>query len=376
MKIRILIALMVSNAFCNQMVDDVLFKLQKKAPYTVENTEETTEYTLKDIKWNDKSTPLSISLLGNNTLNTDRVVFLLAAGNSGLEFFTNETVSLAHFYRENGYFVVTITPRVDNVDSVTKKLRRWGINRRVKDANKVIKRVRKVIDLDYTVMGFSYGGFTALSYSAEHPHERLIETHVLGIDSYDDSISVALANGLYNDAIDSIDAGVYVDYGTAGLKDSVLGAATYPDLDSGEPRGDGTNFTLGALLTVALIYPDPADPFLNANASGFWNYNPDPLLDTYGFDHFDVNTLAEGASKFGSALIPYALVRDFYSLDAVDLEAITSKVIYVNAELGYGDYQYWCDVIEDCSKEIVPSYGHIDLILGRNAFEAWEYFAD
>lgn len=357
--ILLLTSLSIGNGV--NMIEDVLDKLDNKAPYTLLNTDSTADYTLKHVEWNDKETPLSISLLGNtDNIFTDKMVFLLAANNVGLEFETNAVETMSHSYRKAGYLVISITPRIDNLDSVTKKIRRWGVNRLVKDANKVIKRARKVVDLDYTVGGFSYGAFTAFAYSAEHPHSRLVETHILGLDSYSpfDTDMIAFATNYFNDAVTRIDSGDYVDYSVSGLKDFVNYVAAFPDDPSGFP-----GLTNKQLLFYALTNPDGIDLALQQNAAG----------DFFGLTHFSFETLLEASNKLGTGYIPWALHRDFYGATifngcySIDFESITSKVIYVNGELGYGDLTYWSELVEDSETYVIPGYGHIDLVLGDSA---------
>lgn len=365
MKYLILLLTLSSLSMGNgvQMIEDVLNRLNESAPYTLLNIDSTADYTFKQIKWNDKSTPLSISLLGNtDNIYTDKMVFLLAAGNAGLEFETNAVETMSHAYRKAGYLVISITPRIDNVTSVIKKLRRWGVDKLVKDAHKVIWRATEVVSLDYTVFGFSYGALPAFLIAAMFPHESFEELHVLGFDSYDpvnDPELITFAQGAFNNAIDSIDAGVYVDYSVAGLKDFVAYVAAFPNDPSEFP-----GFTNEELLNYVLTTPDPqSDLALQQNAAG----------NAFGLDHFSLETLAEGAAKFGTGYIPWALVRDFYGATSfnecysIDFERITAKVIYVNSELGYGDLTYWSTLVDDSEVYVIQDYGHLGLVLGDSA---------
>lgn len=358
---KYIILLLVSISMGSD-TDLILDKLSNHASIDIVNTEITSEYTLQEINWNDKNVPLSIGILEGNY--TDKMIFLLAAGNYGLEFMTNAVETMAFNYMNKGYLVVMISPRIDNVTEVKKRLRRWGVGKRVKDAHKVIKRVRKVIDLDYNVGGFSYGAFDTFVYAAEKPDCRFKEAHILGVDSYNDSAMIEFATNSYLAAVDSLDNGVYVDSSVSQFRDFVGYVGAFPDDPSGVP-----GFTNEQLLYFVLTNPDGVDLALQQNAAGDFN----------ALTHFSLETLVEAASKFNSALIPWAEARDFYAaasyIDPIDFESITAKVIYVNGALGYGHFNHWASLVDSSEVHVIPGYGHLDLVLGDSAnVDVWSKF--
>lgn len=366
MKKLILILAMVSISMAST-VDDVLAKLSSEGQAVVTNTISDTAYTQKDIEWRERiklgffsflrPIPLSITVLSGP--NPTKMIFLIAAGNHKLEYFTNNIETRAQSLRKKGYLVVAITPRVDNLIPVSPLLVAAGIHSRIIDVHSVVKNVRTTNSLDYTVEGFSYGAFNALAYASEYPHSRLDRLNIVGLDSHGDSLGLANSLDAYNAANNKIWSGEFVDSSAAQLRDFVAYVSLFPDDPSSVP-----GLTNKQLLFAALTSPDPNDFALGQSAAG----NP------FALDHFDLPILAEGAAHFGSAWIPQALHRDFYGAMInipcgynVNFNAITADVMYVNGELGYGDQQYWCSLIPNCNAAEIPNYGHIDMILGDSS---------
>ena len=93
--------------------------------------------------------------------------------------------------------------------------------------------------------------------------------------------------------------------------------------------------------------------------------------------------LREASVKVGSGLVPYALYRDFFAVNAVDGDSyiqwsqIKKPVLWINTALGYGDYMHGVDMMinSPVTPVIIDDYGHLDILASKTAKQdVWQKY--
>jgi hypothetical protein len=205
---------------------------------------------------------------------------------------------------------------------------------------------------------------------------------------------VDAAERTYQAHVELMRQGVYHDTSYADTKAGVNLAALLPGVDSGVSRADAGypgNFLLEAYLYYSLINtaPLPGIHTQSTDLPGDWLMKQstlagqymlaqDPRGDRYSFDHTRIETLRESASKIGGGLVPVALERDFWAVNAgnpgyvIPFQDIKAEVIWLNAELGYAEHSHAAQQIEAAGNRrvttaLIPGYGHADMIWSATA---------
>lgn len=188
------------------------------------------------------------------------------------------------------------------------------------------------------------------------------------------------------------------------MKSLILASALFPNINSGQPRtalGYPGNFTFEGMLYFSLISSSlldgtatpktglPGDwPLVQSYEAGSYNPAYDTQDDGYGLSVSSMCTLKEAGLKVGSGLVPCALYRDFYAVNAgsgsyaINWQAITKPVLWINSALGYGNRQYGADRINSahpgrCETDEIPGYGHLDLLVNPTAkTDVWSLFIE
>jgi pimeloyl-ACP methyl ester carboxylesterase len=270
----------------------------------------------------------------------------------------------------------------------------WGMEQHRADIRSIVQRVQAAVQLPYDVLGHSYGAASALDYAAAYPGEarRAIALDIYSFDPFADPASVASA-ALTRNAYDQLmSLGVYADatYNDFG---ALAKTAFAGKLDAGLAGSDDLDpYTSKQLLLLGMIYswilPGIHTPI--TGLPGDWPLEMGALEGDYltGFTEGDDDkslghtrfaTLRRVSEQMGGGVIPMAFARDYWSIVALDdpttrirWQDITSEVIWLNSELGYGDQSYGAELIRAAGNEhvkvgVVEGYGHQDMIWGDTA---------
>lgn len=363
---------------------------------------------LRKVDFFDEQTPLQIDLLGSTSQQATRVIYLLPGGGSSFEssFFTPANQNLAQFFRERGYLVVGVTPREDALGRCGEgdaAVASWGLAKHKSDLRSVVARIQAALGLPYDILGHSFGAALALDYASTWSDVgRLV---VLDIDSFDpvnepEKISWALDTS--NAAATLLAQGVFSDSAGAEFKQLAIASLVNPQGDSGAPRSElglPGNFTNRALVHFATIFsaqlPGPLTELtglpgewslVQSLVAGQYDFDVNPTLDRYSFRWSSLNRLQLAALRVGSGQAPLALTRDWMAAVAespryrIAWGSIRAKVVWVNAELGYGHQTFAAELIRrggnsDVSVEVVPGYGHADVLWSNSAAaDVWARF--
>lgn len=347
----------------------------------------------------DEEVPITVDILISHFRRPSRVLYMLPGGGSNFKssFFTPRQKNLAHFCRKSGYMVVGISPREDNVPEGMSHdvMAEWGLEKHKKDIRKIIKVIQSVVRKKYDILGHSYGAALALDYAGTYSG-LLRKIIVVDIDFVDPVAEPQLAGlqalcaGAYGDLVDQ---GVYGDPFITEFKVLAAMAAAYPQMDSGESRdvlGLPGNFTLEGLLYFGAIYTGampgpvshitgaPGDWGLTGTLAGQYNFDLDPVNDTYSFTYSRLEVVVDALNKCNSGLIPMALHRDFTEAASyagpyqINWAGIGEKVTWINMQLGYNEKTYGAELIKQAGNDnvnvvIVPGYAHGDVLWSDTA---------
>lgn len=357
-------------------------------------------WTWQEYKLYDQEISLTVDLVGSNQVLARKVIYFLPGGGTNFRssFFTPVAHNLAHFFNEQGYLVIGITPREHNLPITLPDYAftaAWGMAQHRDDVRAIVELVNAAVSLPYEMLGHSYGASTALDYASTFPleMERLIALDIYSIDPEVDPEGARAAESTYAAHVELLANGTYVDDGGAGARLIANAPREWMLLDSGisrEPYGASGNFTLEGYFFFAMIetarLPGVHTPLTGLENdwplqrgvfSGTYMLSTDPRADQYALAHVDRSTVDASASTTGSGMTPLALARDYWAVIVgngaytLDWSAIRSKLIWINSELGYGAQQYGAKLIQagnpDVSTDVIAGYGHGDLLMGRDA---------
>ena len=264
-----------------------------------------------------------------------------------------------------------------------------------------MKKTRALPGGTFLHADFWYRLSCRFTYAATWPNgpEKVIALDIYSFDPAD-SESV-LASDLTCDAYQELmDSGSYIDSSYADIKDLMLISLLLPLIDSGEPRdflGLPGDFTYEGLLYFCMIYSSELPgvhtpltglagdwPLVQSYAAGQYCFAANPLYDDYELSCSSMCTLREASIKVGSGIVPNALARDFFAVNAyngvyeIEWSKITMPVLWFNTELGYGSNMYGANLIHvnnpDVLVAVAPGYGHLDMLSGRNAArDVWRW---
>ncbi|MDY6933905.1 MAG: hypothetical protein SVZ03_06740 [Spirochaetota bacterium] len=384
--------------------------LAKRAPVEWIHYENTDDWRWGELAFNDEQYPLTIDVLENRHSRPDRVAFLVTPSgyNFRNNYFAPREKNIAHFLRENGYLVVSITFREDVMpeDNLDPSVREWGIEKHVADMHKIVRILRRAVRLPYEFIGQSSGAVCIMDYASKFSHPWFEKIGLIDTDSFDPDIypeKVAYSGITYDAIAQLMDEGILVDTFAADFKELIFAAALYPEMDSGQPRPEGLpgNFTLNGLLHFSLIYtaflPGLTSPItglpgewvmIQGVCNGYYNFDIDPLQDDFGLTKTDHQVMPIVAADIGQGTAPLALAKDMYGLLAlsgdytIDWCGIEERVVMVNGEFSSGDQSYYGTLIQnagnsDVTLSIINGYGYADLLWGTDAeAEVWPYLID
>lgn len=357
----------------------------------------------------DERYPLVVDIVGSTTATVAKTVFLLPGGGQTVasSFLTPDGAGLAHHLAAAGALVVGVTPREAAVPPwllAGRAMAGWGIARHRRDIRAIVTRVQPAVGLPYDVLGHSYGATSALDYAAVYDDlERVIALDIASPDLSTDPARARDARRTHAAHVTLIRAGVHADPTYAVLPPLTALAAAAPRRSSGWSRrsaGHPGAFTLEGLLYSGLIdsAPEPGihtpitrlpgDWLMVRGAlAGTYSFAPDPSRDTYAFTHTPLRTVRAAAARAGSGLIPTAFERDWWALSAgapgyaIDWAGIDEEVVWLNAELGYGNQLHGAELIRRAGNPrvtsgVVPGYGHADLLWSAGAArDVWSRLA-
>jgi pimeloyl-ACP methyl ester carboxylesterase len=352
------------------------------------------------VELHDETYPLTVDVVASRNAKADHIVYMLPGGsvNFGSSFFTPRDRNLAHFMRERGGLIVGISAREDNVPSTLEDysfMAGWGLAKHRADIRSVVSAVQSVTALPYDLLGHSYGASCALDYAANDAGDlrRLIVLDIYSM-APGASLGVEAAERTYQAHVALMSQGVYHDTSYADTKTGANLAELLPDVDSGVSRADAGypgNFLLEAYLYYSLINTAPlpgihtpitdlpGDWLMKQSMlAGQYTLAQNPRADRFSFDHTQIETFRESAAKIGGGLVPVALERDFWAVNAgnpdyvIPFQDIKAEVIWLNAELGYAEHSHAAQQIEAGGNQrvttaIIPGYGHGDMIWSATA---------
>jgi hypothetical protein len=359
----------------------------------------TRDWSWVELLYYDEKYPLTIDIVCSNKKLPEKVIYMAASGiNFKSAFFTPVENNISHFLRKNGYLVVGITAREENVgeENSYEFMKEWGIEKHREDIRKIVKIVQSVVRLPYDMLGFGIDGNYILDYASIYS-DQLDKIIIVDLESYDplDTEQMYNLQLLYDACVQVMDQGMYYDDFIADLKSLTLAVQLYPMEDSGESRealGLPGNFTFSGLLHFSLIYTGtlpgfhteitglPGDWWLTSICHGFYEFNYDPQEDNFGFYLTSLDRIIEGVVNLGSGIVTLASWKDCAALDCfngeyiIDFDGIDEKVRWINGELGMGNYNYFTEIIKETGNSdviatIVPGYGHMDLLWSEQAEE-------
>jgi pimeloyl-ACP methyl ester carboxylesterase len=369
----------------------------------------TPRWTWLEILLFDQPYPLTIDILGSNLSAPRGVVYMLPGGatNFRSSFLVPPEDNLASFFRRHGYLVIGITPREDAVTAATRDLsfmEAWDMKQHRDDIRKVVQLVQEVVPLPYELLGHSYGAASALDYAGVYPDEvqRVVALDIYSFDSATDPASMRKARRTHQAYVELMREGVVADTSYVDFPALVRSGLGRPDAGVGRASdNDYGGYTSKQLLLFGLIYSAvlpgvhtditglPGDwPIAMSEIAGDdgWEFRPDD--DDRTFSRTSIATLRLAADELGSGLISMAFARDYWSVVAeaeggypLRWSNNAGKVLWINSELGYNTQMHGADLIRQAGnsnveKQVVPQYGHADLLWSRTAREdVWERFA-
>ncbi len=390
----------------NCIVDKATQALANKSPIEVTIDTKTEEWRWVELDYYDKEIPLTVDLLSSVKGCSKKIIYILPASGMNFRssfFFNPEGKNLAHFLREQGYLVVGITSREDNLtlEDKLKRVSKWGIARHRKDVRKIVKVLKKKLKNNlqtrkYDMLGYSFSSATVLDYAARYNDAKLDRIMIQELYSFnpEDEDNTQKCDVLSNGLQELIDNSETVDKSLGDLKQLVVMANDYPDADSGVSRdfvGLPGNFTVGGILHFWLVNTAPLPgththitglprdwPIIKSTIAGTYNFAQDPVDDTYSLSLMSMENLLRVAVNMNSGYMPLAIVRDWAAVNAqngmyeINWNAIDAEVVWINGELGYGDQLHAAGFIRDNGNEnvrtlLVPGYGNADTVLSATA---------
>jgi hypothetical protein len=336
----------------------------------------------------DGGVPYVVDVVADTTSAPRAVAYLLPGGglNFAADFCTPTDRNLTHHLRRLGYLVVGISPREDGA-SAAQIGADWGLAAHRADARRVIDAVDAALRLPYQLVGHSAGAALALDLAGSGDSGRLRRVVVLDTTGpYEGELAVRA--GQAREAFQAlIDQGAYVT--APGLQGLVARALADPDGVSAVPRpvDPATRFTNAGLAHYALIHtstlPGPANwIYRQGHAAGSYTFGATPAADRFTLTHSPLAVWGAATAALGSGLIPHALMRDLAAVWAGDettyriaWDRIQAEVVWVNMELGRGDYPHGAERIRAAGNrhvmfQVVPGYGHGDPVWGTDAGHA------
>ena len=351
----------------------------------------------------DEPYPLTLNVVAAKYPFPAKVIYLLPA--SGLNFrssfFTPIEESLASYLATNGYLVVGITPREDNVpiEADPGIMAKWGMLKHREDVHKIIQLVQELVRMPYDVLGHSLGAITALDYAGAYSNKQFRSIMLLDIPAFDpvrQRDKIACARLALKACHQLLKDNVYWDTSIADYRLLMAAATFYPDVDSGQPRiglGLPGNFTFNGLLHFSLIFSAslpgiiteltglPQEwPMVQGNTAGDYEFASTPPEDRFELTRTDVDRLRQALAEVKSGTAPVALLRDYTSAIAnlqdyrIHWAGIQEKVTWLNGELGMGAQTFGAKLIwgsgnTNVTVAVIPGYGHVDLIYSETARE-------
>ncbi len=333
----------------------------------------------------DGGVPYAVDVVADTTQRPRSLAYLLPGGglNFTSSFFTPRERNLTHHLRRLGHLVIGITPRED-LATAAEVSADWGLAGHGEDAQRVIDTVDALLGLPYQLIGHSAGAALALDLAGRTGGRRLDRVVVLDTTGpYEGELALraAQARETYQALIDQ---GSYAN--ATGLKGLLAAALADPDGASPVPRpvDPTTRFTNAGAAHYALIrtgtLPGPANwIYRQGHAAGTYTFGATPAEDRFTLAHSPLPVWGEATAALGSGLIPHALLRDLCALWAGDdatyriaWERIRAEVVWVNMELGRGDFPLGAELIRGGGNrhvtfEVVPGYGHGDPVWGEQA---------
>ena len=375
-----------------QMAQQAIAAMQSSAPTTTVQSMTSLAWSWFEVSFQDETYPLTIDLVGSNFLSPKKVIYLLPGGglNFRSSFFTPVGDNLTQFFRRAGYLVVSITPREDSVPSggPLDCIAEWGMAKHKEDIHEIIEIIQGRLNLPYRILGHSFGAAYALDYAASYDGaEKIIALDIYSFgEGSDGALNSATTCGAYQELMGE---GTYADTTFSDFKQLMFLSMLLPGLDSGEPReglGCSGNFTLEGLLFFSLIYSSevpgihtditglPGDwPLVQSYAAGEYVCSDNPADDEYFLDLSDIVTLRTASFKMGSGLVPCAVYRDWYAVNAhngvyeIDWGGIQEPVLWVNTGLGYGEQWYAPPENTEIERVVIDGYGHLDVFSNTTA---------
>ncbi|HQG30340.1 MAG TPA: hypothetical protein PLA83_00310 [Deltaproteobacteria bacterium] len=160
-----------------QMAQSAITSLRSKALTVTTRNVPTLEWSWFEVNFYDEVYPLTVDFVGSNFQCPRKVIYLLPGGgvNFRSSFLTPTSDNLAQFFRKNGYLVVGITPREDNVPILLsyRCMEGWGLEKHRFDIRKIISIIQGKIGLPYTILGHSFGAAYALDYASRYSDSAL-----------------------------------------------------------------------------------------------------------------------------------------------------------------------------------------------------------
>ena len=357
----------------------------------------------------DQVYPLSVDILGSNLSVPRGIVYMLPGGatNFRSSFMVPREDNLANFFRRHGYLVIGITPREDTVPADTRDksfMQAWDMNQHRADIRSVVERVQAIVPLPYELLGHSYGAASALDYAGVYPDEvqRVIALDIYSFDRTVDPASMRAARRTHEAYVQLMSEGVFADTSYADFPALVRSGLVRRDAGvSRTPDDDYERYTSKQLLLFGLIYSAvlpgvhsditglPGDwPMAMSTIAGDEGWEFRPSDDNRTFARTSIATLRMAGEELGSGLVSMAFARDYWSVVAEAEGAHflrwsnnAGKVLWINSELGYHDQMHGADLIQQAGnlhveKQVVPQYGHADMLWSRTAREdVWERLA-
>jgi pimeloyl-ACP methyl ester carboxylesterase len=394
-----------------QLAESAISSLNSSAPTSTTRNVVTLDWSWFEVNYYDETYPLTVDVVGSNFQTVKKVIYLLPGGgvNFKSSFFTPIDNNIAQFLRTKGYLVIGITPREDNVPKGLNSypmMAEWGMDKHVADIHNVIDKIQKKINnLPYVILGHSFGAAYALEYAGAYPDgaAKVIALDIYSFgpeDVFPDPYyatyfdTAAWLSSLYADTIAS---GQTADSTYSQIQSLMLISLIFPKIDSGESR---TPFATGDFTYEGLLYFSMIDsavlpgifsdttglpsewPMIGGYVSGNYVFSDNPINDQYSLNHANMFNLREASFKVGSGLVPYALYRDFFAINAVDGDSniqwsrINKPVLWINTALGYGDYMHGVDMITSpVTPVIIGDYGHLDILASKTAKQdVWQKY--
>jgi hypothetical protein len=367
--------------------------------------------TWVEADYQDAPYPLTINVVSRKSPHPSRIIYLLTSSSLNFKgsFFTPVEEGLATFLANNGYLVVGVTPREDNVplDADHQVMADWGMQQHRDDIRMIVEKIQGAVDLPYDMLGHSLGAICALDYAATFSDAAFGTVMALDAPSFDPVAQPEMlaAADLALDAYATLlEGGIYSETSATAFKELLILSGIAPDADSGQSRaamGLPGNFTVNGLLHFAMIFTPYLDgiiselsglpqewPMVAGHTAGHYEWGIDPLDDVFEMEHADLDRLRQMALATGSGISPMPLLRDYTAAIAdrdeyrIDWSGIDERLIWINGEGGMGTQAHGAELVRaagntNVTVSVIPGYGHIDVLFSRTAQEdVWPLLLD